>query len=811
MPNVVKRGIRNQPKPEEPVVPPRKPFQLTTFPPRQEFPTLSLRDVLEARDAYHVHLSHMENVVATAVGRYLFHEKEWYATHPLDEARPEEFPRPKTPRTLTNSRVRSWSPPCVLVFVREWERSKHLGGQAIPKILYLPDGRQVRTCVVIGTPDTASPPPVTEVAFSSEMLGGSYPCERFGQGVTALGTVACLVSRGGVWYALTNKHVAGAAGEEVFALVRGERVRIGVTDASSLSKQTLTSIFSGYAASHAFINLDAGLVRLDDVSQWTSQVYGIGEIGEIFDATETTINLELIGSPMRAFGGVSTVIEGEIKALFFRYQSFGDYDYVSDLLIGARTPDESNDRRRPPKPNPETHPGDSGSLWFYDPPTKHTNGNSVPGAPQLGPPERGLRARRLRPVAMQWGGQRMALPDKQKSAFALATFVSTVCRTLDVEIVRTWSLGHDEYWGKIGHFAVGWKACALLRESLGSLMKSNQANIGFGDDTLKLGSKFTMGRGKFVPLADVPDYVYIGLSKNKKFPARAAEPTQHFADIDIPAIDGGPSMLKACAADPKNLAPAVWRDYFDGFAQAGCGPEEGSLPFRVWQLWNIMVSAARRKNTKEFVAAAGIMAHYVGDASQPLHSSYLHHGYLPMQMVSSRQYPVTHGSKEYQDFKKTRESKIHSIYEERMLEVEPLVALTAVDASIKRLKVAANVKNGWEAAHATFALMRGAHDRLPPKVIIAADDPALTERARAERLWSNKQIRDETVRSLALSTVTLASLWASAWKVGNGNSIPKSRIRAFKEEEVSATYRSPNFVPAMTLKAMAAGRAFGLP
>ena len=33
--------------------------------------SLSLRDVLDARDAYHVHLLHTPNVVATAVGRYL--------------------------------------------------------------------------------------------------------------------------------------------------------------------------------------------------------------------------------------------------------------------------------------------------------------------------------------------------------------------------------------------------------------------------------------------------------------------------------------------------------------------------------------------------------------------------------------------------------------------------------------------------------------------------------------------------------------------------------------------------------------------
>src|SRR5262249_45640502 len=196
------------------------------------------------------------------------------------------------------------------------------------------------------------------------------------------------------------------------------------------------------------------------------------------------------------------------------------------------------------------------------------------------PPERGARARRLRPVAMQWGGQRVALPSGEKSAFALATFISTVCRVLDVEIVRTWSTGHDEYWGKIGHFAVGWKACDLLDGRLGQLMKQNQPRIGFGNDDLKLGSEFAMGRGRFVPLADVPDYVWIAAAA-AHVPARVAEPGQHFADIDIPAIDGGPSMLEACRQDPKKIDPAVWRDYFAAFAGAGCGPEEGALPFRV--------------------------------------------------------------------------------------------------------------------------------------------------------------------------------------------------------------------------------------
>ncbi len=805
------RPIRSRPTPEEQVVPPRAPGEPPPFPPRRDFASLSVRDLLDARDAYHVHLSHLENVVATAIGRYLLHERDWYATHPPDEPRPDGFGRPSEPRTLTNSILRSWSWPCVLVFVRRWERSSALGDQAIPKRLYLPDGRQVPTCVVLGTPDESVPPPIMDAGFASELLGGSYRCERHGQGLTELGTVACLVTRDGNYYALTNKHVAGTAGEPVYARIRGEATRIGEADGAAANKQLLSGLFPALGASHAFVNVDAGLIRLDDVSQWTSQVFGIGEIGEVFDATASTLTLDLLGLPVRGFGGTSGVLEGQIQGLFFRYQSLGDYDYVSDLLIGPRKIAASGDPRHPEPSSTETHPGDSGTLWFYDPSSTARPLGKGPILHPADPPERGLRARRLRPMAMQWGGQRVALPTGEKTAFALATFVSTVCRVLDVEIVRTWSTGHDEYWGKLGHFAIGWKACDLVTGKVGDLMKANQSNIGFGNDVLSQGSQFKMGRGGFVPLADVPDYVWI--SASKFVDARKAEPGQHFADIDIPAIDGGPSMLAACRKNPRKIDPAVWRDYFAGFAQAGCGPEEGLLPFRVWQLWDIMVAALKKAkpDVQTFLAAAGVMAHYVGDASQPLHCSYLHHGRLPMIDEPAGSYPVAHSSHEYEEYKKTAPAKVHGIYEEQMLEVDTLAALQAVDAALAGAKVKDNVANGWEAARATFQLMSDAHDRLEPETIIDADDPTLSDSARARQLWATAKVRDATVRSLADSVRVLARLWAGAWKAGKGNGIAAARLKAFKESEIQTTYKKTSFAPAMTLDEMVQSGKFELP
>lgn len=44
----------------------------------------------------------------------------------------------------------------------------------------------------------------------------------------------------------------------------------------------------------------------------------------------------MISCPVRAFGGASGVIEGEVRALFFRYELVGGQEHVTDMLIGPR-------------------------------------------------------------------------------------------------------------------------------------------------------------------------------------------------------------------------------------------------------------------------------------------------------------------------------------------------------------------------------------------------------------------------------------------------------------------------------------------
>src|SRR4051794_33322908 len=104
----------------------------------ESFAGLSLADVLDARDAYHVHLVRQRHVVATAVGRYLVRiDDDLGGVRPLSLAERLALPPgQRSARTLQNSSVRPWSWPCVLVFVDEWmdaEEIRQAPDQMVPR------------------------------------------------------------------------------------------------------------------------------------------------------------------------------------------------------------------------------------------------------------------------------------------------------------------------------------------------------------------------------------------------------------------------------------------------------------------------------------------------------------------------------------------------------------------------------------------------------------------------------------------------------------------------------------------------------
>ena len=164
-----------------------------------DFAALSLRDLVEARDLYHFHLMNKANVVGTAVGLYLIRDDEdWPRT--CGEGAPP-LRRPKPPRTLGNSQVRDYSWPCIIVLVREWIEESAFAGQhrlrpwdAVPKRIYLPDGRAVPVCTVLAPPvprdeDAARRP----VPRPQTTFGGGLPIHVTVQGEERFATIGCLI------------------------------------------------------------------------------------------------------------------------------------------------------------------------------------------------------------------------------------------------------------------------------------------------------------------------------------------------------------------------------------------------------------------------------------------------------------------------------------------------------------------------------------------------------------------------------------------------------------------------------------------
>jgi hypothetical protein len=94
------------------------PVDLAQSPARSEYNALSISDLLDAREQYHVHLMRHPNVVATAIGYYRIR----HGDTPPGVA---SVVKGTGPRTLTNSEVRYYSWPAILVFVEEWVSVKN--------------------------------------------------------------------------------------------------------------------------------------------------------------------------------------------------------------------------------------------------------------------------------------------------------------------------------------------------------------------------------------------------------------------------------------------------------------------------------------------------------------------------------------------------------------------------------------------------------------------------------------------------------------------------------------------------------------
>jgi hypothetical protein len=102
------------------------------------------------------------------------------------------------PRTLTNSEVRSYSWPAILVFVEEWIPAETSTGpdELVPPTLYLPDGRRVPVCVIEAPRDPVSPATPPAMRRPLNNIGSGHPVFIEVQHRDHVATIACIVTDG---------------------------------------------------------------------------------------------------------------------------------------------------------------------------------------------------------------------------------------------------------------------------------------------------------------------------------------------------------------------------------------------------------------------------------------------------------------------------------------------------------------------------------------------------------------------------------------------------------------------------------------
>lgn len=786
----------------------------------KRYHALSVRDLLEARDAYHVFLMRRRNVIGTAIGKYRIRK----TGVPETEA-----------KTLENTEIRNYSWPCVIVFVEEWINHADFGEKGgvqnedwLPQRLYLPDGREIPVCVVKTAWQQKGPDAIGRMKFPGSVIGGGYPVLTKVQGEDRWATLGCLVTDGRLTYALTNAHVAGRPGESLFTMKNGNEEEIGVSAQRQLQKKPFSEVYEDFPGKHTEVNLDIGLVELNDMHGVTSQIFGIEEVKGIVDVNHDTLSLNLIGCPVMGYGCASGMMKGEIVGLFYRYAAAGGYDYVADYLVGPRN-EEADAAELPFAPRS----GDSGTLLVVDRKFLfHLDGKYQKDLAQKAP-SRELRKEfeshqislssdeitidpevkdhqwRIRisgderylvikegqtlnvydpmsdayckAIGVLWGGQK-DISGKGEQPYGLVTNMGTILRLLDVELVCDWNAGYDRYFGAFAHIVLPSLCASAVKDvKLKKLMENNADRFSMPLGETKKKATKGLSKAEFVPLSDVPDLVW---KKRGGDYQRGREGPNHFADMDQPnPEDDGRTLLDWCD-NRKNIDPDKWVEYYK---QVGV-KEMGALPFRIAQIYDAMTMAVRRRRKAEFVCASGILAHYVFDACMPMHISYMHHGDPNGSMKT-----VKSGGKE----KKVPVAyDVHAEFDNQMVEyyVDKISArlpgLVQEKAGANKPVKVDSIKTAKDAAVAAVTLMRNTVRTYADPAAIVKDFEGLVDRskrARCDSLW--EKYGDGLQQAMAEAVVLTARLWEAAWRKGNGKQKIKSTT-AVSEGKLKKLYET---------------------
>jgi len=699
------------------------------FPPPENPDALTVRDMLTARNLYGAALANMPNVIGTAIGLYRFRYPSPSREKGGDQVEFRPRDEKQEPRTLFNSRVTKGSKPAILVFVRNWyDHLPEDPRDVVPQLIYLRDGRVVPTCVIKLDLDpnvdfTASDP--SSISFPENLIGGGCGVYTRVQGEEHVGTVACLATDGERLYGLAARHVVGPAGQPIYTRIRGAETRIGVSDRVQMKKKPFCEIYPEYCGKDEFATLDAGLIRLDETDWWTSQVLHIGELGDLADLHCANITLGMIGTPVRACGAVSgDRMKGEITALFPRYRGVGGVDYLADILVGPR-PDHIDSFR--------VHGGDSGALLVLDTPTPKRTGES----------------KRATPVAITWGSVDLVGGGTSRH-LVLATFVSTICKALGVELVTRQNIGYRPIWGAQNHERIATIVVELFDGLDGKL---REFLLGSGDKQEERAKALQQ-------LAVLPD-------KWRGKRNWDVEGPNHYADID--KVVAG----KRLADIP--LAPEKWKEFYDAWEhEAGDTIRYGALPFRIGQVFDCLVDYLRKPNYKWAYAAAGALIHYIADACNPAH--------------------VTVWTRGAPDWKSSQHDRFHGIWDN-----EAQIDGSQVKKVFDSKKVLQSITDGQTASERALTLMKQTLTTVDVGKLVVSDNPPASYR-NCRELIASPDGRKKIAGLVAHACELLFSLWSGAWREGDGDHLNSSKIAGLEAGKLyDEVLGEPEFLPSISL------------
>jgi hypothetical protein len=211
-------------------------------------------------------------------------------------------------------------------------------------------------------------------------------------------------------------------------------------------------------------------------------------------------------------------------------------------------------------------------------------------------------------------------------------------------------------------------------------------------------------------------------------------------------------MSASYEADEDSLNHSNWLSFYKDVPvpseSTARSNNQGALPFRVWQIFAQIVEFAKKGDGASFLAAAGCLAHYVGDACQPLHSS------------------------QHSDGLNGATTGVHSTYEHNMVDAHADDIAAGIGDAIKNLSFKPRaIHSPRDAAKAVMDLMIFAQKTLPPETICqiyndarpGGGKSATKAAAVLDALWEN--CGEQTIEVIAAGAVTLGAIWAAAWKL----------------------------------------------